>query len=185
MAQVSVSPQEFSLVLFDAAEIRAVVEQLADRLGVPDDEVIQVEVDQEAILGKTEVRSLDPIVLWAQSGAIEDSKRPRKVSERSAADAFGMLLFEALDRRDPDFGAPPLDEDLEIPLFVAWQVHSAGRLAAAGYPSQHDRRQYHFRNRHGFTDVADQAFARLWSSEQLTFEQIRQLSDDARAAQPA
>ncbi|OWY62702.1 hypothetical protein B7486_57005 [cyanobacterium TDX16] len=185
MAQVTVTPETFTLVLFDAPTIARVVGEVADRLGVPADEQVSVEVDEESILGKTEVRGLDPITLWTQSGAIEDAKRPRQVSEAGVADSVGVLLVEALDRRDPAFGAPPLDEDLDIARFVAWQAHSSGRLAALGYPSQHDRRQYHFRNRHGFTDVADHAFARLWSPEPLTFAEIQQLSDEARAAQPA
>jgi hypothetical protein len=185
MAQVTVSPESFTYVQFDGEAIARVVGEVADRLGMPADQEVRVEVDEEAILGRTEVRGLDPIVLWTQGGAIEDAKRPRQVSEAGVADSVGTLLVEALDRRDDGFGAPPLDEDLDIALFVAWQAHSSGRLAALGYPSQHDRRQYHFRNRHGFTDVADRSFARLWSPEPLTFEQIRELSDTARAAQPA
>lgn len=185
MAQVTVTPETFTLVQFDGDAIARVVGELADRLGLPDEQEVRVEVDEEAILGRTEVRGLDPITLWTQGGAIEDDKRPRQVSEPGVAGAVGILLVEARDRLDEGFGAPPLDEQLDIALFVAWQVHSAGRLAALGYPSQHDRRQYHFRNRHGFTDVGDRSFARLWSPEPLTFEQIRGLSDTARAAQPA
>jgi hypothetical protein len=185
MAQVSVSPESFTLVKFDASTIARVLGEVADALGVPADQEIRVEVDEEAILGKTEVRGLDPITLWTQSGAIEDAKKPREVSEDGVADALGVLLVQALDRQDPEFGAPPLDEQMDIALFVAWQVHCSARVVAVGFADQHDRRQYHFRNRHGFTDVSDRAFERLWSPEPLTYAEIVQLSDDALAAQPA
>lgn len=188
MAQVEVSPETFTLVRFDASAITRVVGEVADRLDVAADEVVRVEVDEEAILARTEVRSLDPIGLWVQSGAVEDPKRPRELSEERVADAVGLVLVQALDRRREGFGAPPLDEDLDLALLVAWEVHAAGRLAAAGLvdPSlQEERRRYHFRNRHGFTDVADRAFDRLWSAAPLTFAEIRRLSDEARATQPA
>lgn len=187
MAQVTVSPEAFSLVHFDAAAIAAGVAHVADRLGVPADQPIQVEVDEAAILTKAEVRATEPIGLWIQGGALEDPKRPRRLAEERVADALGLLLVEALDRRSPDFGAPPLDEQLDLPVLVAWQVHAAGRLAALGLiPAgpQQDRRRYHFRNRHGFTDAADQAFDRLWSPEPLTFAEIVGLSERARAVQP-
>lgn len=185
MARVVVTPERFTLVKFDAAAIARTVEGLADALGVPADDEVQVEVDEEGILAKTEVRSLDPIALWLQGGAVEDPKRPREVSEDRVVDAVGLLLVEALDRRSSDFGAPPLGDELELPVLVAWQVHAAARLGAVAGRDQRDRRLYHFRNRHGFTDVADRAFERLWSTEPLTFAQVQQLSDEARAAQPA
>ena len=41
-----------------------------------------------------------------------------------------------------------------------------GRLERLGYDVRpRSRRLYHFRNRHGFTDVADNAFKRLWAAE--------------------
>ena len=60
-----------------------------------------------------------------------------------------------------------------------------GRLARLGYPPQRQRRLYHFRNRHGFTDAADAAFDRLWAADGLTWAEIVAISDDAIARQPA
>ena len=67
---------------------------------------------------------------------------------------------------------------------MAWAVYSNGRLERFGYPSQRQRWLYHFRNRHGFTDVADAAFERLWSSPSLTWSEITALSDGAIAHEP-
>jgi hypothetical protein len=177
---VTVTPETFTLVKFEAPAIQAVVEQLLERLSLPDIDVV-VEVNEESPLGATAVAALDPITIQADSGALEDPKKPRELSEGGTADALGRLLIEAGDRLDPGFGAPALDEDLALPVLVAWQVHCVGRLCALGYRDQRPRRLYHFRNRHGFTDVADRAFERLWSPEPLTFAQIQQLSDDALA----
>jgi hypothetical protein len=65
---------------------------------------------------------------------------------------------------------------------VAWDVYAVGRLDRLGHRSQRQRRLYHFRNRHGFTDEADAAFERLWTADGLTWAQITALSDGALAA---
>jgi hypothetical protein len=65
---------------------------------------------------------------------------------------------------------------------VAWQVYCVGRLGRLGHQVQRQRRLYHFRNRHGFTDAADEAFDRLWSGEGLTWADIEGTSQGARAA---
>ena len=44
------------------------------------------------------------------------------------------------------------------------------------------RWRYNFRNRHGFTDEADQAFNRLWASDGLTWDELEAIS--AAAGQP-
>ena len=64
---------------------------------------------------------------------------------------------------------------------VAWDVYAVGRLQQLGYDSQRQRRLYGFRNRHGFTDAADAAFEQLWTSSDLTWDDLTRLSDDAAA----
>ena len=44
---------------------------------------------------------------------------------------------------------------------------------------------YAFRNRHGFTDAADAAFDQLWTADDLTWDGITALSQEALAALPA
>ena len=179
---VEVRPEEFSMVFFDAAEIRALVAKLASEVGLPADLPITVDVDETTPMGHAAVRSLNPVVLSLESGALEDPKRPRQLDEGGSADVLGRLLFEVRDRLDPAFGDPPADNELTLPESVAWQVYCVGRLGRLGHRVQRQRRLYQFRNRHGFTDDADAVFDRLWAADGLTWADIAAASEHARAA---
>jgi hypothetical protein len=181
---VTVRPEHFTMVRFDADEIRSLTEELLDGLGLGHLDVV-VDVDEATPLGRARVRSVEPVVLAVESGALEDPKRPRQLGRDDTADVLGRMLLRVRDRLDPEFGDPPADDELTLPLSVAWDVHCVGRLVRLGYRPQRQRRLYIFRNRHGFTDAADAAFDRLWTAEQLTWPEIERLSDEARAAQPA
>ena len=158
------------MVFFDAAEIRAIVEKLVQEIGLPADLAVTIDIDETTPMGRSLLASLDPVVLSLESGALEDPKRPRKIDPEGAADVLGRLLFEVRDRLDPAFGNPPAEADITLPLSVAWQVYCVGRLHRLGYRAQRQRRLYQFRNRHGFTDAADEAFARLWTADNLTWD---------------
>jgi hypothetical protein len=179
---VTVHPETFSLVLFDADEIRSIVEGLARDVGLPDDLDIRIEIDETTPLGNAQVTSLDPLVLSLESGALEDVKALRKLDPRGASDVLGRLLFEVRDRLDPAFADAPASEDLTLPLASAWQTYCVGRLARLGHHAQRQRRLYHFRNRHGFTDAADAAFSQLWDGTDLTWADIAATSESAAAA---
>ncbi|HEX2381635.1 MAG TPA: hypothetical protein VHI95_03290 [Acidimicrobiales bacterium] len=182
---VEVSPEEFSLVNFDAAEIKSAVEKLIPAIGLSDDLDIRIEVDEATPLGRATVASYDdPVVITVESGALEDPKRPRRVSPSGAADVLGRLLFRVRDRRTDGFGDPPPDAELPMPESVAWDVYCIGRLVRLGFKhyDNRQRRLYHFRNRHGFTDAADEAFERLWTADDLTWSDIAALSEKASAA---
>jgi hypothetical protein len=181
---VEVRPATFSMVSFDAAEIAAIVDRLADQLGLGDVDVV-VEVDETTPLGRARVTSIDPVVLAVESGALEDPKRPRQMGVDDASDVLGRLLLRVRDRLDPAFGDVPGDDELSLPVSVAWDVYCVGRLSRLGYRAQRQRRLYHFRNRHGFTDSADAAFDHLWNAESLSWAEIESTSADAAAAQPA
>lgn len=184
---VIVSPEQFTLIDFDAEEIRLLTADLLAKVGLDPDADVHVEVNETSPLGFTQITSLDPVTLYLESGALEDPKRPRQLSPEGAQNVIGRLLLEVSDRLDPDFGAPPLDEPLDPPLANAWHIYCAGRLDQLGYRyfDQRQRRLYHFRNRHGFTDRADAAFDRLWAGDGLTFAQIQTLSDQALGAPAA
>ncbi|HLT15078.1 MAG TPA: hypothetical protein VK007_00130 [Acidimicrobiales bacterium] len=182
---VSVRPERFTMVHFDADEIRDLVERLVADVGLPADAAVIVEVDETTPLGRSVLASVDPVVLQLESGALEDPKRPRQLDPVGAADVLGRLLLAARDRRDPAFGDPPPDEELPLPHSVAWQVYCVGRLSRLGYRTQPARRRYQFRNRHGFTDAADAVFDELWAAEGLTWADLTAASDRARAALPA
>ena len=182
---VEIRPSEFSMVFFDAAEIQGIVEKLVAEIGLPADLTVTVEVDETTPMGRARVASLDPVLITAESGALEDVKAPRRLSEVGTLDVIGKLLFAVRDRRDAGFGTPPADDDLTLQESVAWEVYCVGRLGRLGHPVQRQRRLYQFRNRHGFTDAADAAFDRLWSADELTWDDISSISQEALSALPA
>jgi hypothetical protein len=177
LAQVTVTPDTFTFVLFDAGEIAATVGKLADQLGLGD-APITLEVDETIPLGGTEIRSVDPIHIFMESGAIEDAKKPRKFSDETAAPTIGRLLLRVRDRRGP-FADAPADTNLTLLQHAAWDAYCMGRLERLGYKSQRQRRLYAFRTRHGFSDTADEVFARLWGADDLTWADLDALSQAA------
>jgi hypothetical protein len=180
VTEVTVTPETYHLTEFDGDQIRAVASKLMDQIGVPI--ALRIEVDGTTPLGRAWMSSLEPLVLSVESGAFEDPKRPRHLSERSVADVLGRLLFRVKDRLDPSFGEVPADDDLSLPESTAWDAYAVGRLAQLGYPAQRQRRLYHFRNRHGFSDVADAAFERLWGADALTWSDLEAVRAEAAAA---
>jgi hypothetical protein len=159
-AHVTVTPDTFTLVDFDAARIGALATEVAEKVGL--DGEVTVEVDQTSSLGRTRVVSVDPAAVHVQSGAFEDAKRLRQLSEKSVVDVLGRLLHRVKDRQDPRFADAPADDALSLAQSTAWDTYAVGRCAQLGYDPSRQRRLYHFRNRHGFTDEADQAFEQLW-----------------------
>jgi hypothetical protein len=182
---VEIRPTEFSMVFFDAAEIQGIVEKLVAEIGLPGDLNVTLEIDETTPMGRARVASIDPVLITAESGALEDVKAPRKLSEVGTLDVIGKLLYSVRDRRDPGFGEPPTDDDLTLQQSVAWEVYCVGRLGRLGHPVQRQRRLYQFRNRHGFTDAADAAFGQLWEADDLTWDDISRISQEAIAALPA
>jgi hypothetical protein len=174
---VTVTPETFTMVEFSSSTIAAVTRKLLPVVGLSPKTDVLVEVDERVPLGRCELVSSDPIVLQIEGGALEDPKRPRQLSKDRVADNVGRLLFQARDRLDDDFGPVPPADSLTLALANAWDVYCTGRLVAQGYPSQRQRWLYAFRNRHGFTDAADEAFERLWSgSTPMTWADIASLS---------
>jgi hypothetical protein len=185
VATIEVTPQEFVMVTFDAARIAELAGEVADKVGLPADAVVRIEVDEQEPLGRTTVVSLDPITIAVEGGAFEDAKRPRQMSDRGIVDVLGRLLFRVKDRLDPAFGSPPEDAELTLQQQTAWDAYAVGRAERAGLPTQKARRLYHFRNRHGFSDVADATFARLWAADSVTWAEIDAACAETAAAREA
>ena len=182
MAKIIVTPEQFSLVFFDAGRIAELTGRVADRIGFPDDLEIRVDVDERIPLGRVKITSLDPITVGVEGGAFEDAKRPRHMSEINIQDVMGRMLLRVKDRLDPLFQGAPADEDLSLQEMVAWTVYSEGRCERLGLPTQKQRWLYHFRNRHGFSDVADEAFHRLWNADHLAWADIDAICADTKRA---
>jgi hypothetical protein len=164
MAVVTVTPAVFTMVNFDSGRIVALASEVADKVGLPADLEVLVEVDETVPLGRTRVESVSPAVIHVQGGAFEDAKALRQLSDRSVVDVLGRIFHRLLDRLDPRFADAPADDKLMLEQSTAWDAYAVGRSAQVGYTSQKQRRLYHFRNRHGFNDVADRVFERLWTA---------------------
>jgi hypothetical protein len=182
VAKVSVSPETFNLVFFEAAEIARIAERVADTIGLPADTEIQINVDERIPLGRIKTTSIKPIVLEVEGGSFEDAKRPRRLSDDATSEILARVLFRAKDRLSGEFDGAPADDDLSLQQQTAWIAYAGGRAERLGIPVKKPRWLYHFRNRHGFNDVSDQAFERLWSSDSLSWADIEQACADTAAA---
>jgi hypothetical protein len=80
------------------------------------------------------------------------------------------------------FDDAPADADLSIAQYAAWDTYAVGRCERLGLPVSRQRRLYHFRIRHGFTDVADTVFERLWTADGLSWADVAAASDEAAGA---
>ena len=170
----TVEPSSFQFVAFDAELIRSITDGLVQVLGI--DRPVRVVVDETTPLGRVRTELGDTITIHAESGAFEDSKRPREQSEVSTTASIGRALLRARDRLSGGFGEAPTDDDLDLRQVAAWETYTVGRLARLGVPVNEQRWRYNFRNRHGFTDVADAAFEHIWTADGLTWGELESLS---------
>lgn len=178
---VTVSPTSFTFVSFDAEVIERVADSLLAALGMTDHSVT-VEVDETTPLARVKVDVGDTIAIRAESGALEDTRKPRQLSENATATSLGRVLLRARDRLSGGFGEAPADEQLTLAQMAAWETYCVGRLERLGITANQQRWRYNFRNRHGFTDRSDAAFDQLWASDGLTWGELDEIS---RAAVPA
>ena len=120
------------------------------------------------------------VVIEASGGAFESLRKARDFDEERCKNVIGQALMRARDRLDDSFGDPPPDADLGVREEVAWATAIEGRLARLGIVTgRPQRRIYHFRVRHGFTDTVDRVFQRLWDAESLTWADIEAASAEA------
>ena len=169
-AKVTVTPEEFTFVKYDAAEIAGIVAELAEHLEIANP--IHVVVDEATPLAKVyeevDGTSSDAtITLHAESGALEDRQHPMSFSPANARESFGRILLRARDRLRPDFAEAPNDLDLSLEENAARDTYCVGRLARLGVEVNQQRWRYNHRNRFGFTDGTDAAFDALWAADDL------------------
>lgn len=179
----TVTPSTFTMVEYDADVIARMADEIAAKVGLSGVD-IEIEVDETVPLGRNRLESIDPVHVWAESGAFEDAKKFRQFSEANATDVLGRHLMRAKDRRSDAFGDPADDGDLSQEHRTAWDIYTVGRLVRLGYAANRQRWIYDFRNRHGFTDVTDRVFDELWNGTDLTWAQVSALSDEASSVNP-
>ena len=167
---VTVAPERFTLVKYDAARIAELVRELAERLGLSNP--IAVDINEKTPLAKMSA-SVDgtssdaTITLRLESGALEDTRHLTNFSEERARLSLGRIMLRARDRLRPDFAGVPDDRELTNPQNTAWNTYCGGRLERLGLEPNQQQYRYDFRNRFGFRDDVDVMFDRLWAADDL------------------
>jgi len=170
---ITVTPSSFTKVEFAVEQIVDVGTRVMAAIeGVPGDLDVELVIDEDQPTARMAIRSLDPVVFALDSGALENTRRPREFGEELASVSLASLWIEYLDRTNDAFGAPPLGEPTDLADKIAWSAYTHGRVQRLGFRVHKPKHLYNFRNRHGFSDVADQAFEALWSARDLTYADI-------------
>lgn len=174
-SQVTVTPERFTLVAYDPADIAAIVTDLAERIGITNP--VEVDVDERTPLSKmsasVEGTSTDATVrLRFESGALENTKQLTTFGETKATLSIGRMLLRASDRLSGRFDDAPEDISLSNPQNAAWDAYCGGRLQRLGLSPIQQQYRYDFRNRFGFGDDVDAMFDRLWSSDGLSWSDL-------------
>jgi hypothetical protein len=187
VARVEVTPEQFTLVEYDAGVIAGLAEEIATAVGIPDDVPIHIDIDEELPLPLT--GSTADVVdgraeLWFSGASFEDGRHRATFNEELARTELAMELFRAADRLQPGFADAPADEELTDGQRAAWEASAEGRAARLGESTRKVRRQYVFRLYNGFTDYADEAFERLWSGDGLTWAELESICAQCKAVDP-
>lgn len=178
---ITVQPTTFTKVEYDADLLARLAQAALERVpGVPGHTDVQINVMEDAATTTFRIASMEPLVLEVDGGAVEDSKDPRRVGEHESAITFTRAFLEVYDRQADWFHGPALDDaDVSKAHKMAWDVNLHGRVSSLGVRLHKPRYIYNFRNRHGFTDRADEVFEQLWTAGETTWTRITELSDSA------
>jgi hypothetical protein len=184
VSSVTVTPDPFTLVPYDAAEIGALLEDAAALAGISSAVDLALTVDEELFAPLTGHMSdvVDGrVVMWISGGNFEDNKRPCHFSADQARVDLSVMALRAHDRLTDDFATAPPDAELSRGERAAWDAYALGRAHRLGIDVRRPRQLYDFRLQHGFTDVADAAFGRCWDAEHITWEGVREICKETGA----
>jgi len=179
VTNITVTPDSFALVDFSTDEISEIAEAVCDRIDLGAINEVRIEVDEASPLARASITSMDPLTLSVEGGAFEDTRRPRQLSKDRTIDTIGRYLLKATDRLNGGFSDAPPDDELSLAQVSAWDVYAVARLVRQGHNGQRKRRLYQFRNRHGFSDAADACFEKLWTTLDLSWDDVNRISTEA------
>lgn len=178
---ITVSPETFDFVSFDAAYIARIAQHVAGQLDVTDID-FAIEIDETSALNRISTdASGTPVRILVHSGAFEDKRRPRQQSETDTTFSIARCMLRARDRIRGGFEGAPDERDLTLPQAAAWDTWIVARLARLDIPVQKQSWLYNWRNRHGFNDRSDAAFEQMWQAESMDWAQLCAASDAARS----
>ena len=185
MSRVTVTPDPFTLIPFDAPTIASLVEDVAALVEFPPGVEIDVAVDEELFPPLT--GHMTDVIdgrasLWISAANLEDTRQPRTFAPEQARSDFAVMLLRAKDRLSEDFADAPADRELTRGERVAWDIYAIGRAERLGMEARRQRELYDFRLQHGFTDLADAAFERCWNAPTMTYAGIREVCKETGAA---
>lgn len=188
MTEISVTPDPFTLVPYDVAEIRSLVEEAVALAGIPPGVDVALTVDEE-LFAPLNAHMSDVVdgrvVLWVSGGNFEDNRHPCHFSADQARVDLAIMALRANDRLSDDFADAPPDAQLTLGERTAWDTYAVGRAGRLGIDVRRPRQLYDFRLQHGFSDVADAAFERCWESEHITWAGIREICKETGSADRA
>jgi hypothetical protein len=169
---VTLVPEQFTLVKFDADELRALIAETMAAVGFPAGVDVTVEVDE--VLPHPLTASVVEVVdgaaqLWFTGGCFESPQRQNGLSVDNTRVELASSLYRAKDRISEGFEDAPADDEIDDRVRNLWDAYAEARARAAGFPVREQRRRYTFRLYCGFNDVADAEFDRLWSGGPLTW----------------
>ena len=185
---ISLTPEVFTLVKYDAASLLAIAQDAAKAVGVPDGVSIEIEVD-EALPGPliASASEAEPgkLSFWFSGGCFEDPKRQAELQPDLSKTELGAAFLRGRDRLDGGFEDAPPDGEISERQRAIWDVYTDGRLARlGGFVMNEPRRRYSYRLRAGFNDVADAEYERLWTSERLSWSELEAVEGRLAAADP-
>ena len=134
------------------ASIQRVAEELLDSLGLAD-AISTSRSTRQRRSRAPRVEVGDAISIRAESGAFEDTRRPRQQSEVATATSLGRVLLRVRIGSTADSATRRPTTSLTLAQVAAWETYCVGRLERLGIEVNQQRWRYNFRNRHGFTDA--------------------------------
>ncbi len=188
MGRVTVTPDPFTLIAYDAAEIAAIVEDVAALVGI---------AEQRRHPSGRRRRA----VRAARGALVRRRRRPHRALDLGCQLRGQPPAAHLLAR-----AGPPRPHDRvaagQGPALARLRRRAARRPAhprragcvgrlrrrsgrpprLGGLPVRHQAQLYEFRLQHGFSDVADAAFERLWESPSTSFAAIQEICAETGAA---
>lgn len=176
---IRVLPETFEFVAFDAAYTARIAERVTALLGMEDLDVV-IDVNESSPLTRIDI-DVQPglVTIRPHSGALEDTRLPMQQSELATTVTIARGLLKGRDRLRGGFENAPADADLSLAQIAAWDTYIMGRISRLEIKVIKQAWVYNFRNRHGFSDGADTIFERVWSSDDLDWDTLDELSRSA------
>jgi len=181
---IEVRPEAFTLVGYDHDEVRRIVEEAAARVGATD---VVVEIDESLPLPITGFTA-DVVdgrgSIWISGGSLENGRVPTTLHPEHAATELTAAMLRIADRMRPEFADASPEQELTDRDRAAWETWAYGRCARMGLAVREQRSRYAMRLYHGFTDTTDAAFERLWSTDDLAWDDLVELGRETAAVDP-